>query len=106
MSARKGKGPGVRRTDLLVPEGWLPRRNARVIVLPHADEPHPPAGVWRVIDRSNGDPGPHWWCQPADDTAREWLARHPKRRVQGCIEVKGLRLAPHTTQLAIDGAGS
>jgi hypothetical protein len=87
----------VSRADLLVPEGWKPARGARVSVLPHVDEPVPPAGVWRIIDRSAGDPGPHWWAQPHDDAARAWAQAHPSRIVQGCLEVKGLRLVPPGT---------
>lgn len=82
------------RTELLVPEGWKPARGARVSVLPHTDEPVPPAGVWRIIDRSAGEPGPHWWAQPVDDAARAWAAGHPARILQGCLEVKGLRCVP------------
>lgn len=91
------------RTDLLVPDGWRPERNARVIVLPHRDEPVPPVGVWRIIDRSAGGPGPHWWAQPHDDLARAWAERHRSRIVQGCLEVIGLRLAPPGTQIPIPG---
>jgi len=94
----------VSRADLLVPEGWSPARNVRVIVMPHpVEEPRPPAGVWRIIDRSAGEPGPHWWLQPHDDIARRWAEVHPDRIVQGCVEAKGLRLAPPGTQLAIPG---
>ena len=103
MSPARGKG--VRRSELLVPDGWSPARNARVIVLPHADEPVPPAGVWRIIDRSSGEPGPHWWLQPYDEPARVWAAGHASRITSGCLEVKGLRLAPFATQLPIPGAG-
>lgn len=91
------------RAELLVPEGWKPDRNVRVRVLPHADERTPPAGVWRIVDRSAGGPGPHWWAQPVDDAARAWGAGHPSRLVSGCLEVKGLRCAPPEQQLAIDG---
>lgn len=91
------------RAELLVPEGWKPDRNVRVRVLPHTDEPHPPAGVWRIVDRSNGDPGPHWWAQPIDDAARRWAELHPARIVSGCTELKGLRCVPPETQLPIPG---
>lgn len=82
------------RSELLVPEGWAPRRGSAVCVLPHRDEPVPPAGVWRIIDRSPTEPGPYWWAQPHDDEARRWAARHGSRIVQGCLDVKGLRLVP------------
>ena len=93
----------MNRADLLVPEGWKPDRNVRVRVLPSADEPAPPAGVWRIVDRSAGEPGPWWWAQPIDDRAREWAAEHPTRIVSGCLDVKGLRLVPPETQLLIPG---
>lgn len=79
---------------MLVPEGWAPSRGARVTVLPHRDEPVPPAGVWRLLDRSATEPGTWWWAQPADDAARAWAARHPGRIVQTCLDVKGLLLVP------------
>lgn len=82
------------RTDLLVPEGWAPRRGAVVVVLPHRDEPVPPSGRWRLIDRSPGEPGPHWWALPIDEAARTWAGKHPSRIVQGCLELKGLRVVP------------
>lgn len=82
------------RARLLVPEDWRPTRGTRVEVLPHRDEPVPPAGVWRIIDRSAGDPGPHWWVMAVDEAAQQWAQRHPRRIVQGCLEVKGLRLVP------------
>lgn len=91
------------RADQLIPEGWSPGRNMRVMVQPATDEPVPPAGVWRILDRSPGGPGPHWWLMPHDDAARGWLAAHLSRAVQGCTEVKGLRLAPPGTQLVIPG---
>jgi len=87
------------RTDLLVPEGWKPARNVRVIVLPHTDEPVPPAGVWRIVDRSAGTPGPHWWAQPVDEPAQRWAQRHPGRIVSGCLEIKGLRCVPPGTPM-------
>jgi hypothetical protein len=86
----------VSRAELLVPEGWQPTRGARVAILPTRDEPAIP-GAWRLIDRSNGGPGPHWWAQPADDDARAWAQRHPARIVQGCLDVKGLRCVPPGT---------
>lgn len=58
------------RAEMLVPEGWRPTRGTRVVILPHRDEPVPPSGTWRLIDRSNGAPGAWWWAQPADDAAR------------------------------------
>jgi len=91
------------RADLLIPDGWKPGRNVRVTLLPNADDPLPAAGVWRIVDRSAGEPGPHWWAQPHDDAARAWAQRHPGRMVQGCLEVKGLRCAPPGTQLPIPG---
>ena len=94
------------RAEQLIPDGWRPARNVRVIVQPHRDEPVPPAGVWRIIDRSAGEPGPHWWIQPHDDTAREWAQQHPARIVQGCLEAKGLRLSPPGTQLVLPGTSS
>jgi hypothetical protein len=87
----------VSRAELLVPEGWRPRINARVSVLATADEPAIP-GAWRLLDRSPGGPGPHWWAQPADDAARAWAQRNPGRIVQGCLEVKGLRCVPPGTR--------
>jgi len=91
------------RAELLIPEGWKPDRNVRVIVIPSRDEPVPPAGVWRIVDRSAGGPGPHWWAQPITDPARKWLERHPDRAISGCLEVKGLLCAPPETQLPIPG---
>ena len=84
------------RADLLVPEGWRPKINARVSILATADEPAIP-GTWRLIDRSNGSPGPWWWAQPIDDDARAWLEANPGRRVQGCLDIKGLRCVPPGT---------
>lgn len=92
------------RAELLIPEGWKPARNVRVRVLAHRDDNAPPAGVWRIVDRSNGDPGPHWWAQPIDETARRWAEQHPGRITSGCVEVKGLRCVPPETQLEIPGA--
>lgn len=91
----------MRRGELLVPDRWKPARNVRVRVLPNPDEPEPPAGVWRILDRSNGEPGPHWWAQPHDDAARRWAQAHPTRIVQSCLEVTGLRCAPATAQLEL-----
>lgn len=91
----------MKRAELLVPDGWKPARNVRVRILPHADEPDPPAGVWRIIDRSSGEPGPHWWALPHDDAAHLWAQGHASRIVSGCLEVKGLRCAPATVQLEI-----
>jgi hypothetical protein len=82
------------RAELLVPQGWAPRRGSIVEILPHRDEPVPPSGVWRIIERAPDEPGPHWWAQPHDEAARSWAARHPRRIVQGCLVVKGLRLVP------------
>lgn len=82
------------RAELLVPEGWAPRRGSVVELLPNRDEPVPPAGAWRIIDRSNTQPGPWWWAQPHDDEARHWAARHSSRIVQGCLDVKGLSCVP------------
>ena len=84
------------RADLLVPEGWRPKINARVTILASADEPAIP-GTWRLIDRSAGEPGPWWWAQPADDAARAWATTHPDRITQGCLDVKGLRCVPPGT---------
>jgi hypothetical protein len=89
----------VRRTELLLPDGWKPTRNTRVEVLPDADEPVPPAGVWRIVDRSGGGPGPHWWAQPVDEQARAWAAGHGDRITSGCLEVKGLRCVPPGTPI-------
>ena len=66
----------------------------RKVLEAHRDEPVPPAGVWRLIDRSATTPGTWWWAQPADDAARAWAARHPGRIVQSCLDVPGLRLVP------------
>lgn len=87
------------RADELVPDGWTPKRGIRVIVQPSRDEPAPPAGVWRIIERSNGEPGSWWWVQPVDDTARAWLTANPSRAVQGCTSVRGLLLTPPGTPL-------
>jgi hypothetical protein len=84
----------VSRAELLVPEGWTPRRGSLVTVLASRDEPYPPRGTWRVFDRSNGEPGPHWWALPVDDEARTWADGHPSRIVSGCLELKGARLVP------------
>lgn len=92
------------RAELLLPDGWRPARNMRVRILPHPDEPQPPAGVWRLLDRSNGFPGPHWWAMPHDDAAHWWVEQHPSRIVSGCLEVKGLRCAPPAVQLEIPGS--
>jgi hypothetical protein len=86
------------RRDLPIPEGWRPGRNMRVEVHPHEKfDPHPPAGVWRIVDRSPGSPGPHWWMQPHDDVARRWAERNPARIISGCVEVKGLLIVPPGT---------
>jgi hypothetical protein len=87
----------VNRTELLLPHGWKPARNVRVEILPHHDEPVPPAGVWRIVDRSGGAPGPHWWAQPVDERAQRWAAGHAPRIVSGCLEIKGLRCVPPGT---------
>ena len=82
------------RADLLVPEGWKPARGARVTVLASRDEPYPPRGVWRIIDRSSSGPGAWWWAVPVDDEARAWADAHPARIVSRCIDLNGLRLVP------------
>jgi hypothetical protein len=55
-------------------------------VLLQADKDVAPVGVWRCIDRS--PTAGHWWVQPSDREAREWLAVPdcPLRLTQGCVE--------------------
>jgi hypothetical protein len=92
----------VNRAELLVPDGWRPARGNRVTVLASKDDPRPPAGVWRVVDRAPAG----WWLIPHDDTAREWARRWPNQVTQGCVEVSGRRLIPpgHTPRSSAPAA--
>jgi hypothetical protein len=76
---------------------WRPTIGARVRVTPRPkapdDEPPPPLGVWRILDRAP-ERGT-WWLQAADSEARLWLAAHPKQNQSGCIVAEGTRLKPH-----------
>lgn len=86
------------RAELLVPEGWKPKPGARVRVLPSKDVPHPPSGVWRVIDRGPSTNG--WWLMPVDQAAKDWAAHWPNAITQGCIEIAGRLLAPPAKAVA------
>lgn len=80
------------RAELLIPDGWRPKPGTRVSVRSSKDVPHPPGGVWRVIDRGPSPSG--WWLQPADDKAREWAKHWPHQLTQGCVEMSGRLLVP------------
>lgn len=78
------------RAELLVPEGWAPRRGAHVSILATKDAPAIP-GRWYLFERAPGG----WWAQPNDDSARVWAKRNPNAVTMGCLEVAGRRLVPH-----------
>lgn len=80
------------RGDLLVPEGWAPRRGSTVAVLASRDEPVPPSGAWRVVEHA--PEAGTWWLLPHDDAARAWRDKHRTRIVTGCLAMSGRRLVP------------
>lgn len=97
----------AKRGQLVIPDGWQVRRNARVQVLPlQVEGARPgitgrppqvwqPLGSWRVIDRSPDVRGVNsWWLQPADEQARVWVYQHPKDTTQGCVTVPGRLIVP------------
>lgn len=76
------------RSSLLIPDGWKPAPGVRCSILPSRDDPAPPAGAWRCIDRAPSG----WWLTPADDRARAWAQHWPNMLTQGCVQVAGSRL--------------
>lgn len=80
------------RAELLVPEGWAPRRGSVVGILKTKDEPAVP-GRWYLFERSPHGAG-EWWAMPRDDDARAWAKRNPNAMTQGSMSVSGRRLVP------------
>lgn len=78
------------RGQLLIPEGWRPGIGVRVAILATKDDPQPPHGVWRCLDRAPQG----WWLTPADERSRTWAQRWPNMLTQGCVAVAGTRLVP------------
>jgi hypothetical protein len=78
------------RNDYLLPDGWVPARGSRVVLIGTKDDPEPPPGVYRLIEKAPLG----WWAQPTDDVARAWATEHPGAVVQGCLQVPGRRLVP------------
>lgn len=80
------------RAEQLLPEGWKPKRGSVVHVEPSKDDPAPPHGVWKILDRAPG--AGSWWLQPVDDAARDWAGRWPGQVVTGCVQRHGRVLIP------------
>ncbi len=76
---------------------WRPRAGSIVRFADRddrpADEPAPPPGTWKIIDRNDRGPQ-HWWVLALDDTAREWAAAHPGEVISRCVDAHGASLAP------------
>lgn len=80
------------RADQLLPDGWKPGRHSVVHIEPTKDEPSPPHGLWRCVDRAPGTA--MWWLLPVDDAARTWAARWPGQVTTGCISRKAGTMTP------------
>lgn len=76
----------------LIPEGWKVKAGAVVVVEPSKDDPAPPTGVWKVLDKAPGVNA--WWLMALDDVAKEWAARRPDQATSGCVNRPSRVLVP------------
>lgn len=76
---------------------WRPTPGAVVRFTPNHDrpddEPAPPPGTWKIIDRNDRGPQ-HWWVLALDDTARAWAEAHPGLVISRCVDAHGRDLSP------------